>query len=113
MTRALAWALIWFACLLVSVWTLIALPASAVFGSGRRGWRLAVSFDQLGNVAAGGDEDEVFSARCWRLRARPGYARWVRVIDWLFLKLAGETDHCRTAYEHEQARPRPVAPGLF
>lgn len=104
MSRLAAWALIWLACALVALWTLVALPLSALFGSGRRGWRLAVGYDQLGNVAAGGDEDEVFSARCWRLRDRPEYARWVRVIDWIFLTLAGERDHCRAAWEGEQQK---------
>ena len=99
-----AWVLIWFACLLVSLWSLPAIPLSAVFGSGQRGWRLAVSFDQLGNVAAGGDEDEVFSSRCWRMRHKAMYGYLVRLIDWLFFVLDGQKNHCLNAWIEEQKK---------
>lgn len=107
MRRVLAffgWTLIWMACAFAAAWGLVAMPLSAAFGSGRRARRLAVGFDQTGNVAGGGDEDEPFSARCWRLRRDPHYARWQRRIDRLFLLLKAEQDHCKSAFEHEQAR---------
>ncbi|NYT80863.1 hypothetical protein H0A70_05065 [Alcaligenaceae bacterium] len=104
MKRLAAWVLIWFGCLAVAVWALIALPVSAVSGTGRKGWRLAVAYDQLGNVAAGGDEDETFSARCWRRRDERRYGVLVAVIDWGFLWFAGEHSHCRMAYEKEVAK---------
>lgn len=104
MKRAIAWIGVWIVCLIVAVWALLAIAASAIFGGGRRANRLALGFDQAGNVAGGGDEDESFSARCWRLRADPRYARWQRRIDRWFRVLRGELDHCRNAFEGEKAR---------
>lgn len=102
--RIVAWLSIWLACLAVSLWSLAAIPLSAVFGSGARGWRLAVGFDQLGNVAAGGDEDEVFSSRCWRMRDKAIYGRLVKFIDWLFFVLDGQANHCLNAWIEEQKK---------
>jgi hypothetical protein len=80
------------------VWMFAALAAGSA-----RGWRLAIGFDQLGNAAAGGDEDEVFSSRCWRLRDRAPY-RWLRpMIDAAFA-LLGDADHCRSSWEGEQKK---------
>lgn len=104
MKQVAGWILIWLACLLVSLWSLAAIPLSAVFGSGTRGWRLAIGFDQLGNVAAGGDEDEVFSSRCWRLRDQAIYGRLTQLIDWLFFVLAGQKNHCLDAWIKEQKK---------
>lgn len=100
--KIVAWSLIWICCFIVSVWGLIAIPLSAVFRSGGRAWRLAVAFDQLGNTAAGGSEDETFSSRCWRNRHTARYAALVVLIDWIFLRLAGEENHCRNAFKAEQ-----------
>lgn len=99
--RGFTWILIWLCCVIVAVWGVLALLASTVFGTGRRAWRLAVAFDQLGNTAAGGSEDETFSSRCWRNRHAARYAALVAFIDWIFLRLAGESDHCRKAFEAE------------
>lgn len=99
--RGFAWILIWLCCVAVAAWGVLALPASAIFGTGRRAWRLAVAFDQLGNTAAGGSEDETFSSRCWRNRHVARYAALVVFIDWIFLRLAGEESHCRNAFEAE------------
>lgn len=87
--------------ILLDIATLIQMTLSLLFGSGRRGWRVALSKDQLGNVFVGGHEDELFSSRCWRMRGVPRYDRLRVAIDWLFLKLANEEDHCRNAYEKE------------
>lgn len=100
--RAAAYLCAWAACLLVAVWALLAAPFLAITGSGARAMRLLVSFDQLGNAAAGGDEDETFSSRCWRRRADAPYGMLVRIIDWLFLRATEERDHCRSAFESEQ-----------
>lgn len=90
-------------CAVVAVACLLWMLAALAAGSAR-GWRLAVGFDQLGNAAGGGDEDEVFSSRCWRLRERPPY-RWLRpAIDSAF-GLLGEREHCRQAWIGE-ARKR-------
>lgn len=101
--RALTWGLVWLLCLLVALWTLIGLPIYAAFGSGARAWKVAVSYDQLGNVAAGGHEDETFSSRCWRRRDQAHYRAMGAVIDLVFLKLRGEENHCENAYLAEQA----------
>lgn len=67
--------LVWLLCVAVAVVSLLWMPVAAAFGS-RRARHIAVGYDQLGNAAAGGDEDEVFSARCWRCRDRAPY-RWL------------------------------------
>lgn len=100
--RILAWLLIVLACALIGIWALAAMAISAAFRHGRRGWQLAVAFDRLGNVAAGGSGFETISARCWRERSAPKYARLVRAIDWVFLTFAGEENHCETSWETEQ-----------
>lgn len=82
--------------------TLTQMTLSLAFGSGDRGWKIAVSKDQLGNAAIGGHEDETFSSRCWRMRYRPKYARIKDFIDWFFLFFAGEEDHCKKAYLKEK-----------
>lgn len=89
-------------CLIVAVvaalWMAVAVTTSAP-----RGWRLAISFDQLGNAMAGGDEDEVFSSRCWRYRDHLPY-RWLQpAIDWVFARF-GDQDHCRRSFNAELTR---------
>lgn len=112
MKRAIAWIGVWIVCLIVAVWALLAIAASAAFGSGRRAWAIVQAKDQLGNVLIGGDQDEWISARAWRLRAQPRWARAQRAIDWLAFHLAGEVDHCKRAFEAEQARrERPYLDG--
>lgn len=115
----LAWVLVWVCCAAVALWSLVALPLSAIFGTQRRAWRLAVAFDQLGNTAAGGDEDETFSSRCWRNRHRPFYSALVVLIDWVFRRLRGEVDHCFNAWLAEEEKrkshkrkPRPQDPTM-
>lgn len=86
----------------LSAITLLQMSASLVFGSGQRGWRIAIAYDQLGNTSAGGHEDETFSSRCWRMRHVKRYQIAMRLIDWVFLKLEKESDHCKAAYEKER-----------
>lgn len=103
MTRVAALAAIWLACLVVAaialVWMPIALAARA-----RRGWRLAIGFDQLGNTLAGGDEDEVFSSRAWRLRYRQPYRVLQPAIDWAAERLGDGPAHCRMAWINEVSK---------
>jgi len=101
--RFLTWCLVWLLCLAVAFWTLVGLPINALFGSGARAWKIAVGYDQLGNAAGGGSEDETFSSRCWRNRERPYYKFFVSVIDYAFLRLKGEENHCQKAYESEKS----------
>lgn len=90
------------ACALVAVGAL-AWMAVAFAAGRRRGWTLARSFDQLGNALAGGDEDELVSARAWRKRAEMPW-RWLRpAIDWVAARL-GDPDHCETAARNEQIK---------
>jgi hypothetical protein len=91
--------LLWLLCvaagIISAVWMLLAIIAGSP-----RADVIALGFDQLGNAATGGDPDEYVSSRAWRCRADPYYARWVRVINWLF----NDRDHCKNAYESERAR---------
>lgn len=75
----------------------------AVLAASSRGRILAIGFDQLANGLAGGDEDEVISSRCWRLRAQFPYAWLQPVIDGAFACI-GDRDHCRTSFENELAK---------
>lgn len=97
-------AAVWLLCAVAAVIGLLWMACSFALGGGHRGWRIAIAFDQCGNAAAGGDEDEVFSSRCWRLRHRRPYT-WIQPgIDRVFLWTRGETDHCRKAWEWERTR---------
>ena len=91
--------LLWLLCLaaglIATVWMLLAIIA----GSPRAG-SIALGFDQLGNVATGGDEDQYISSRCWMNRADPVYARYVRIINWLF----NDPGHCEDSYSNERRR---------
>lgn len=74
-----------------------------------------VAMDQLCNALGGGWADETFSARCWRLRAHPGWNAARRVVDALAL-IFRDKDHCEASYRSEQLRlqsppeVRPPAP---
>lgn len=89
-------------CLLVDLIALVWMTVAFIAGS-RRGWRLALAQDQLGNALAGGDEDEVFSSRCYRMRNKRPYC-WLRpaidaVAGWL-----GDEDHCRQSWIKEEVK---------
>lgn len=66
---------------------------------------LLISIDQLGNALGGGDADETISSRVGK--AALAGRRWAllmeRVIDWLFLQVTGERDHCRASIEWDEA----------
>lgn len=79
----------------------------AVFTSPRRAWRIAVGFDQLGNVAANGNEDETVSSRAGKA-ARAG-RRWACVLCRLLDRL--DPGHCEKSIEHDEGRPTPPTPG--
>lgn len=104
MTRALGFII---AILLSALTCLVALAwaiMSGVVGSGRRARSILISIDQLGNAAAAGDEDETFSARCYRMRATPKYARLMAAIDWAFERATGQIRHCEQAFFAERRR---------
>lgn len=97
------------AALLALCWLLAAgfggmfLAGGASAGMHPRGWRIALAFDQLANVVAGGFEDETISSRAWRM-AQGGSRKWAllrRAIDALFWF---DPDHCRTSFFNEHAR---------
>ncbi len=74
-------------CILSALWMLGAIIFSP---NGQRAWHIALAFDQIGNAASGGSEDETISSRAGRLRREGrGWACVLcRVLDWL------EKDHC-------------------
>lgn len=63
--------------------------------------QVAIAVDQLVNALVGGWADETLSARAWRLRHRPAWARIRRVIDALFF---WESAHCASAWAYEAHR---------
>ena len=99
--NAIGWLLAIF--LLVPVTILVAIVASldVTIGSGNRAWKILVSYDQLLNVLFGGHVDETFSSRCHRNKHKAKYAKAVEVIDFLFLKVVGQENHCEEAYLSE------------
>jgi len=102
MRRALAWSVLMGLCAIVSSWALVTMLFSALFGTGRKGRELALAFDRVGNVTAGGWGNETFSSRCWRRRDVPRYRRMVQLIDWAFLRFAGEENHCEKSWLSEE-----------
>lgn len=95
--------ILWLLCLLAAIVSL-AWQLVAIFGSPRRALRIAVGFDQTANAAFGGDEDETISSRCWRYREEQPYRTLRRLIDAAF-GLAGEKNHCLSAYLAERVAP--------
>lgn len=105
MKKVIASFLAWWLCVAAAVVALAWMWAAGTFGGHKRAFQIAVAFDQLGNATAAGDEDETFSARCWRKRlVSPRYARLQRVIDKAFHVLMDEPNHCEAAFESERAR---------
>lgn len=93
MSRA-AMVAIWLLCqvahVVASVWMLIA----ALYGS-NRAWKLAVGYDQLANVAFGGDPDETISSRAGKAMKRG--SRWACVLCRLLDRF--DPDHCNRSIE--------------
>ena len=73
----------------------------AVLANSARGWRLAVSFDQLANTAFGGDEDETISSRAGkaRLKGRRWGCMLCKWLDWF------DPDHCENNIELDEGKP--------
>lgn len=91
--------LLWNICVITGVVALLVMFCAICAGS-RRAKRIAVGFDQTGNAALGGDEDETISSRCWRYREDRKYSRLVQVIDFLF----NDRRHCEDSFIDEQQR---------
>ena len=62
-------------------------------------WNILIWLTQGLNVFLGGNPDEATSSRAYRLRHRPFWGAFRKVIDLLF----GE-DHCEYAYYAEKRR---------
>ena len=91
--------LVWLLCVFAAVVGLIWMACAIVVGS-HRARRIAVGFDIVGNVTAGGDQTETISARCWRYRAEMPYRTLRRVIDAAFA-VGGDREHCERTYLEE------------
>lgn len=86
-------------CVVSAIYALLRM-AWAVITSPQRAWRLAVSFDQLGNAAANGDPDETISSRAGK--ARKAGRLWgcvlCKVLDAL------DPGHCQRHMELDEGR---------
>lgn len=87
------------ACLLAMLWDLLR------HGHTVRAWNVAIAIDQAVNALMHGWPDETLSARAWRLRHEPRWARWVERINRVF----GDPWHCGGSYQAETER-RQTAP---
>lgn len=90
MAMVAIWLLCQLAHIVASVWMLLA----ALYGS-KRAWKLAIGYDQLANVAFGGDPDETISSRAGKEKKRG--RRWACVLCRLLDKL--DPDHCEKSIE--------------
>lgn len=84
----------------VFVFSIVQLILSQIFGDGHRAWKIVVGYDQVGNITAGGHEDETFSARCHRNKSEK-YNKAEVVVDKIFKILRNEDNHCRNAFLKE------------
>lgn len=84
----------------IFVFSIIQLIISQIFGDGHRAWKIVVGYDQVGNITAGGHEDETFSARCHRNKSDK-YNKAEVIVDKIFKILRNEDNHCRTAFLKE------------
>lgn len=49
--------------------------------------------------------DETISSRAWRLSStHPRWERMHRLVDWVFLRLTGQRDHCFESWVAERLR---------
>lgn len=103
MKTRLAMVLIWVLCALAAAVGLVWMALAILTGS-PRALDIAVGFDQMANATFGGDEDETISSRCWRYREEQPYRTLRRLIDAAF-GLAGEKNHCLSAYLAERVAP--------
>lgn len=86
-------------CLVCALVSLVQMLWAIITGSGRA-WTLAVSYDQLGNVVLGGDEDTTISARAWASRHTWRWGLLVRLLDKV------EPRHCYKAWLAEEQKRR-------
>lgn len=63
------WLAVFVVCAFVAVFSYLWMIVAALAGS-KRGWQIAVGFDQLFNVATGGCEDETISSRAYKAALR-------------------------------------------
>jgi hypothetical protein len=82
----------------VHVWASITM-LFAIITDSKRAWRIAVSYDQLGNVLIGGHEDETISSRAQRARLLG--KRWGCVLCKLLNHIW--PNHCEKSLEVEKA----------
>lgn len=93
MKRALGLLAIWLACALVGIVAWVWM-AAALAAKSHRGWIIAIAFDQLGNAATGGSEDETVSSRAARGRDQ-GIWRWCLLCKLLDAIDPGHCDRAR------------------
>lgn len=75
----------------ICVAVLLRYLSAVTTGNHYRAWRIAVGVDQLGNVAANGNEDETISSRAARSQEKG--ERWACVLCKLLDVL--DPDHCK------------------
>lgn len=93
---------IWLLCQLCGLIASLQMLVSILLGS-PRGWELAISYDQLGNVVLGGSEDMTISARAWKNRHLWRWSWLVRLLDLV------EKNHCYKAWVAELQQARAFA----
>lgn len=107
MLRRILFAALALPCLLLGVLAALFLLISPAF-SLEWSRRLAVSFDQLGNALAGGDEDETISSRA--AKAARQRRRWGCLLCWLLGLI--DPGHCEKSIEPDRGEPLPPEPVL-
>jgi hypothetical protein len=65
-----------------------------------RAFTIAKAFDKLGNAVGFGGEDELISARAWRMRDDPLYALLVRIINYVSM----DPKHCMKAARRNEEK---------
>jgi len=81
--------------LIAAVWMLL-----AILGGSKRAWIIAKSYDQLGNAATGGSEDELISSRAGK--AKQHGRKWACILCKFLDKI--EKDHCKNSIEIDEGR---------
>lgn len=61
--------------------------------------RVCIALSVLFNVILGGYSNQSFSARNYQWK-KDGHPNLVLVIDWIFLKLVKEQNHCLTCWSY-------------
>ena len=85
------WSLLalWFVAQVAHVVASLRMAGFIVAGS-KRGLRILLAYDRLGNVATGGEDEETISSRAnrGRLAGIRGWCILCRILDWF------DKDHC-------------------